>query len=77
MFEILFKVSVRSGGHHYTCASLKDGSLHLDLRELNGLEFIDENSRPKEYNPEAGVRLLRLGPGNRWKDVLSKVKIDR
>ena len=24
--------SVRSGGHSYTCTSLRDGGLHIDLR---------------------------------------------
>ena len=26
------QVSVRSGGHSYTCTSLRDGGLHIDLR---------------------------------------------
>ena len=27
-------LSYRSGGHSYTCNSIKEGSLHLDLRSL-------------------------------------------
>ena len=33
-------ISVRSGGHSFTCTSLKHGSLHLDLRKLNKVKLV-------------------------------------
>ena len=35
-------ISVRSGGHGYTCNSIKNGSLHFDLRRLNKVELVKE-----------------------------------
>ena len=34
------ELSVRSGGHSYTCTSLKHGGLHLDLRSLDRVELV-------------------------------------
>ena len=36
------EVSVRSGGHSYTCQSIKEGGIHFDLRRLNKIEVVDE-----------------------------------
>ena len=36
------EVSVRSGGHSYTCQSIKEGGLHLDLRRLDKIEVVGE-----------------------------------
>ena len=33
-------ISVRSGGHGYNCNSLKNGSLHIDLRRLNKIQKV-------------------------------------
>ncbi len=33
-------VSVRSGGHGYTCNNLKNGSLHFDMRRMNKVKFV-------------------------------------
>ncbi len=33
-------VSVRSGGHSYICMSIKDGSLHFDMRRMNKVELL-------------------------------------
>ena len=54
-------ISVRSGGHSYTCGSLKPDSLHFDLRLLNEKELIEETGD-----------LIRLGPGNTWAQVMEK-----
>ncbi len=35
-------ISVRSGGHGYTCNNIKNGSLHFDLRRLNKVELVRE-----------------------------------
>ncbi len=36
-------VSVRSGGHGYTCNNIKNGSLHFDMRRLNKVELVRES----------------------------------
>ncbi len=33
-------ISVRSGGHGYTCNNIKNGSLHFDLRRLNKVQLV-------------------------------------
>ena len=33
------ELSVRSGGHDYVCDNLKNGSLHLDMRDLDDVEL--------------------------------------
>ncbi len=48
--EVGMEVSVRSGGHGYTCNSIKNGSLHLDLRRLDKVELVRE--------PYSKVRIL-------------------
>ncbi len=35
-------ISVRSGGHGYTCNNIKNGSLHFDLRKLNRVELVKD-----------------------------------
>ena len=36
------EVSVRSGGHSYTCQSIKKGGMHFDLRRLDKIEVVGE-----------------------------------
>ena len=36
------ELSVRSGGHSYTCQSIKQGGVHLDLRRLNKIEVVGD-----------------------------------
>ena len=36
------EVSVRSGGHSYTCQSIKEGGVHFDLRRLDKIEVVGE-----------------------------------
>ena len=33
-------ISVRSGGHGYTCNNLKNGSLHFDMRAINHVSVV-------------------------------------
>ena len=35
-------ISVRSGGHGYTCNNIKNGSLHFDMRRLNKVELVKD-----------------------------------
>ena len=35
-------MSVRSGGHSYTCQSIKEGGIHFDLRRLDKVEIVGE-----------------------------------
>ena len=56
-------VSVRSGGHSYTCTNTKEGGVHIDMREFTTLELVEGATSP------SGAA-LRLGPGRMWGDVL-------
>lgn len=62
------KLSVRSGGHSYTCSSLIPNSIHVDLRDLNSVELIDnevdDHPHPKE------TKLLKFGTGNTFEQLL-------
>jgi FAD/FMN-containing dehydrogenase len=40
-------ISVRSGGHSYTCQSIKDGAIHFDLRELNRVQKVGKGQVSK------------------------------
>ncbi|GAB2856240.1 LLM class flavin-dependent oxidoreductase [Nocardioides pacificus] len=51
-------LGVRSGGHGISGRSTNDGGLVIDVGALNTVEVLDEVSR-----------LVRIGPGARWKDV--------
>lgn len=51
-------LSIRSGGHGLSGRSTNDGGIVVDLRHLNGIEVLEPTRR-----------LVRLGPGARWKDV--------
>ena len=44
------QISVRSGGHDYICASLKNDSLHLDLRKINVIELMPEEEVPEKVS---------------------------
>merc|ERR1719187_34342 len=57
------EVSVRSGGHSYTCTNIKEGGVHIDMRSFNKMEMIDTFLSPTG-------KALRLGPGRQWGDVL-------
>ncbi|MDG4829813.1 LLM class flavin-dependent oxidoreductase [Solwaraspora sp. WMMD1047] len=51
-------LGVRSGGHGVSGRSTNDGGLVIDLVALDRIEILDEASR-----------LVRIGPGARWKQV--------
>jgi len=64
-------LSVRSGGHGYTCNNLKNGSIHLDLRLMNKVELAKD---PYSHSPP---RFARLGPGSTWSRVLDLIPPDQ
>ena len=64
-------LSVRSGGHSYTCANIKPYGIHVDMRGLNKVEHTDRYP----FNPPGPA--LRLGPGQTWERVLNLVPMDR
>ncbi len=37
------QVSVRSGGHGYNCNSIKNGSLHFDMRRINHVQLFQDH----------------------------------
>jgi FAD binding domain len=51
-------LAIRSGGHGISGRSTNEGGIVIDLRRLDGIEVLDE-----------ARRLVRIGPGARWKDV--------
>lgn len=51
-------LGVRSGGHGISGRSTNDGGLVIDVSRLNEITVLDESAR-----------LVRIGPGARWRDV--------
>jgi hypothetical protein len=41
-----FQISIRSGGHDYICANLKNDSFHFDMRKMNKIEMVSQNIIP-------------------------------
>lgn len=56
-------LGVRSGGHGISGRSTNDGGLVIDLGRLNTIEILDE-----------ATRLVRIGPGARWRDVATALE---
>lgn len=67
--EVSLPISYRSGGHSYTCNSIKHGSLHVDLRSLDSVALVPsragENHTEIEFGTGNNMRMLidALGPG--------------
>jgi len=57
------ELSIRSGGHSYTCTNIKEGGVHMDMRSFDKLEMESTILSPTG-------KALRLGPGRQWGDVL-------
>lgn len=51
-------LGIRSGGHGLSGRSTNDGGIVIDLRHFNSIEVLDP-----------AARLVRIGPGARWRDV--------
>ena len=64
-------LSVRSGGHSYICANIKNEGIQIDTRRLNKVELISRHP----FQPP-GPALL-LGPGQTWGRVLKIIPPDR
>ena len=60
-------ISVRSGGHSYTCTNIKKEGIHLDLRSLNKIQLTDRFP----FQPPGPA--LILGPGSTWDRVLKHI----
>jgi len=58
------QISVRSGGHSYTCTSVREGGMHIDLRGLNKVKLVTTSLSP------TGLAAY-LGPGSTWGRVQS------
>merc|ERR1711970_364932 len=57
------ELSIRSGGHSYTCTNIKEGGGHMDMRSFNKVELV------RTDRSHTGAAAL-LGPGRIWGDVL-------
>ena len=56
--------SVRSGGHSYTCNSIKEGSLHIDMRGMNTVQIVQDSDSPTGLVAmlDAGATWGSVGP---------------
>jgi len=68
-------VSMRSGGHSYTCNSIKQNSVHFDLRALDKIELV-ANTIDETVAPLEGT-LLTTGAGNMFRNILRTVDARR
>ena len=59
------ELSVRSGGHSYSCTSSRAGGLQLDLRGLSSVSLLQTERSPTGW-------AARLGPGATWASVLER-----
>lgn len=62
-------LSVRSGGHSYTCNSIKEGGIQIDTREMNSVSLEQDGASP------TGL-VGRLGTGATWGQVLRTIPRD-
>ena len=58
------ELSVRSGGHSYSCTSSRTGGLQLDMRGLSAVQL-------EETDRSSTGWAVRLGPGATWEKVLA------
>lgn len=61
--EVGVALSVRGGGHSYTCNSVKNNSVQLDMRDMDSISLGQDNSSP------TGLAAT-LGAGATWGEVL-------
>merc|ERR1712198_87102 len=40
------EISVRSGGHSYTCTNIKEGGVHIDMRQFDTMEMLNTSLSP-------------------------------
>ena len=64
-------LSVRSGGHSYICANIKNEGIQIDTRGLNKIELTSR------YPFQPSGPALLLGPGQTWGRVLKFIPPDR
>ena len=63
------ELSVRSGGHSYSCTSSRAGGLQLDLRGLRAVSLLQTGRSSTGW-------AARLGPGASWASVLALISPD-
>jgi len=63
-------ISIRSGGHSYTCTNIKQDSVHLDMRGMDSIQLTEDSSSP------TGLAAV-LEPGATWGNVLRAIPTDR
>ena len=61
--NFLLQMSIRSGGHDYICASLKNDSLHLDLRLINVIDLLPQSEVPDKVSQIRATKMLYQGQG--------------
>jgi FAD/FMN-containing dehydrogenase len=61
--QLHLPLGIRSGGHGLSGRSTNRGGIVIDLRHLNGIHVLDP-----------AARLVRIGPGARWRDVAAALQ---
>ena len=77
-------LSVRGGGHGYTCQGAKAGGIMLDMRQLKGIEIHNnDNNNNCDHNIQndvdgknahAGELSMTVGTGYTWGEILKYIK---
>jgi len=63
-------ISVRSGGHSYSCTSSKPDGIQLDLRGIRKIELMETSRSSSGW-------AVKLGSGLSWNQVLDKLSPDK
>ena len=69
--KLLLPISIRGGGHGYTCQATKKGGLMIDLRKLRSITIHDDKSTTNQPLAMPNFPTIEVGSGLRWNDVLT------
>jgi FAD/FMN-containing dehydrogenase len=77
--KLLLPISIRGGGHGYTCQATKKGGLMIDLRNLRSMTIRDHKcssttSANHHISHSLSFPTIEMGTGLQWKDVLSHLQ---
>ena len=69
-------ISIRGGGHSYTCQGTKHGGVMIDTRALNSIRLVEQAEKDGERGEEGNenVSKVELGSGLLWGEVIRYLK---